>query len=88
MPALHGLWGPSVALDDDHAVADAGLALVGVLSENPGLEDLGEEMIDIESFSGRRVASLVHALVTEPPSSTTPTYRARVSPRRFSLAGR
>jgi hypothetical protein len=88
MPDLPGLSGPSVTLDDDHAVADGGLALVGVLSEKPGLEDLGEELIDIESFSGRRVTSLVHALVTEPPSSTTPTYRARVPPRGFSLAGR
>jgi hypothetical protein len=33
MRTLDGASGPSVALDDDHAVADAGLALVGVLSE-------------------------------------------------------
>ena len=49
--------------DDDHAVANAGLALVGVLSEKLGLEKLVEETIDIAPFPGRRVATLVHALV-------------------------
>ena len=49
--------------DDDHAVANAGLALVGVLSEKLGLEKLAEQTIDIAPFPGRRVATLVHALV-------------------------
>jgi hypothetical protein len=52
-----------VAFDDDHAVANAGLALVGVLSERLGLEELAEEAISIVPFPGRRVATLVHALV-------------------------
>ncbi len=53
----------SVMFDDDHAVADAGLALVGVLSARLGLEALAEELVDIAPFPGRRVATLVHAMV-------------------------
>ena len=49
--------------DDDHAVADAGLVLVGVLSEILGLEVLAEELVDVHPFPGRRVATLVHAMV-------------------------
>jgi hypothetical protein len=57
------LLSASVAFDDDHAVDNAGLALAGLLSEKLGLEELCEEMIDIAPFPGRRVATLVHALV-------------------------
>jgi hypothetical protein len=49
--------------DDDHAVADAGLALVAVLSEKLGLEELCEQLVDLHPFPGRRVATLVHAMV-------------------------
>jgi hypothetical protein len=49
--------------DDDHAVANAGLALVGVLSEHLGLEELAQDLINIAPFPGRRVATLVHAMV-------------------------
>jgi hypothetical protein len=52
-----------VAFDDDHAVANAGLALVGLLSEKLDLEGLCEETISIAPFPVRRVATLVHALV-------------------------
>jgi len=50
--------------DDDHAVANAGLALVGVLSEKLGLEHLAQEFVDVPPFPGRRVATLVHAMVS------------------------
>jgi hypothetical protein len=63
MTTLHNLSRLSVAFDDDHAVANAGLALVGVLSEKLGLEEFCEEMVDIAPFPGRRVATLVHAVV-------------------------
>jgi hypothetical protein len=52
-----------VSFDDDHAVANAGLALVGVLSEKLGLEALVQEFVDVRPFPGRRVATLVHAMV-------------------------
>jgi hypothetical protein len=53
----------SVIFDDDHAVADAGLALVGVLGEKLGLEMLADELISIAPLPGRRVATLVAAMV-------------------------
>jgi hypothetical protein len=63
MPSLHNPSRLSVMFDDDHSVANAGLALVGVLSEKLGLEELAEEVVSIAPFPGRRVATLVHALV-------------------------
>jgi len=63
MTTLHNPSRLSVAFDDDHVVANAGLALVGLLSEKLGLQQLAEETISIAPFPGRRVATLVHALV-------------------------
>ena len=63
MPTLHSPSRLSATFDDDHAVANAGLALVGLLSEKLGLQQVAEEMISIAPFPGRRVATLVHALV-------------------------
>ena len=63
MPTLHSPSRLSVAFDDDHSVANAGLALVGLLSEKLSLEELCEETISIPPFPGRRVATLVHAMV-------------------------
>ena len=53
----------SVMFDDDHCVANAGLALAGLLSEKLGLESLCDETISIAPFPGRRAATLVHSLV-------------------------
>ncbi len=63
MTTLHSPSRLFVAFDDDHSVANAGLALVGLLSERLGLHQLAEETISIAPFPGRRVATLVHALV-------------------------
>src|SRR5665213_4441622 len=63
MPSSRSASRLSVTFDDDHAVADAGLALVAVLSERLGLESLAEELVDVHPFPGRRVATLVHAMV-------------------------
>ena len=63
MTTLHNPSRLAVAFDDDHSVANAGLALVGLLSEKLGLQQLAEETISIAPFPGRRVATLVHALV-------------------------
>ena len=63
MPVSRNASRLSVMFDDDHAVADAGLALVGVLSEKLGLVELAEEVVDVRPFPGRRVATLVHAMV-------------------------
>jgi len=63
MSSSHSPSRLSVMFDDDHAVADAGLALVGVLSAMLGLEDLAEDLVEVHPFLGRRVATLVHAMV-------------------------
>ena len=42
MPSSRSAARLSVTFDDDHSVADAGLALVAVLSEKLGLEELAE----------------------------------------------
>jgi hypothetical protein len=62
MPSSRSPSRLSVMFDDDHAVADARLSLVAVLSECLGLEALAEELVDISPFPGRRVATLVHAM--------------------------
>ena len=63
MQSLHTPSRLSIIFDDDHAVANAGLALVGLLSEKLGLEQLTQEFVDVKPFPGRRVATLVHAMV-------------------------
>ncbi len=63
MQSLHTPSDLSVMFDDDHAVANAGLALAGLLSEKLGLESLCDEMISLAPFPGRRAATLVHSLV-------------------------
>ncbi|MCU1492325.1 MAG: hypothetical protein JWO62_89 [Acidimicrobiaceae bacterium] len=44
MPPSRSASRLSVTFDDDHSVADAGLALVTVLSEKLGLEELAQEL--------------------------------------------
>jgi len=87
MTALHNPSRLSVAFDDDHAVANAGLALVGVLSKELGLEELCEEMIDVAPFPGQRVATLVHAMVAGIACIEDVDVLCSGAPRRFSLTG-
>jgi hypothetical protein len=63
MQSLHTPSDLLVMFDDDHSVTNAGLALVGLLSEKLGFEELCDEMISIAPFPGRRAATLVHSLV-------------------------
>jgi hypothetical protein len=63
MQSSHSPARLKVTFDDDHAVANAGLALVSVLSDRLGLEERAETLIDRKPFPGRRVATLVHAMV-------------------------
>ena len=63
MQSLHTSSDLSVMFDDDHAVANAGLVLAGLLSEKLGLEELCDQTISIAPFPGRRAATLVHSLV-------------------------
>lgn len=57
-----------VGFDDDHAVANAGLTLTGVLARRLGIEGLADEMIRLGDAAGaarpgRKVMTLVHAMV-------------------------
>lgn len=63
MPSSHSPSRLSVMFDDDHAVASAGLALVATLSEKLGLTEAVDELVDVGPFPGKRVATLVHAMV-------------------------
>ena len=63
MPVSRNASRMSVMFDDDHAITDAGLALIGVLSEKLGLIELAQPLVDVRPFPGRRVATLVHAMV-------------------------
>ncbi|MDA8285405.1 MAG: hypothetical protein M0Z42_19370 [Actinomycetota bacterium] len=79
-----------MTFDDTHAVAHAGLALVGTLSEHLGLEAVVDEHVDLAGRPGyfrpgRKVATLVHAVV--PTASTTPTCCGREQRERCWLTG-
>ena len=63
MPSSRTASRLSVMFDDDHAVASAGLALVATLSERLGLVAAADELVDVRPFPGKRVATLVHAMV-------------------------
>jgi hypothetical protein len=57
-----------VTFDDDRAVAGAGLALVATLSERLEMLALANELVDLgdrpgPALPGRKVATLVHAMV-------------------------
>ncbi len=57
-----------VMFDDDHAVANAGLALTSILAGSLGIEALADEMVDLGdrpggAHPGRKVMTLVHSVV-------------------------
>ena len=57
-----------VVFDDDHAVANAGLALTGILTRRLGIEDTANEMVDLGdraggSRPGRKILTLLHTMV-------------------------
>jgi hypothetical protein len=57
-----------VAFDDDHAVANAGLALTATLTERLGVETVVDELVDLgdrpgHHRPGRKVLTLRHAMV-------------------------
>ena len=66
--SLHDSARFEVIFDDEHAVANAGLALTGVLARRLGIEELSDEIVDVgdrpgASRPGRKVMTLVHAMV-------------------------
>ena len=76
MPSSHTPDALVVAFDDDHAVANAGLALTATLAERLGVEAVVDELVDLGDRPGahrpgRTVLTLLHAMVAT--RSTTPT---------------
>ena len=57
-----------VVFDDDHAVANAGLALSGILTQRLGVEETADAMIDLGDRRGgfrpgRKILTLLHAMM-------------------------
>lgn len=52
-----------VAFDDDHAVAEAGLILPATLTDKLGLERAADELIGVGYRPGRKLTTLVQAIV-------------------------
>jgi hypothetical protein len=68
MSSSHSLQQLTVAFDDDHAVANAGLLLPAGLAQRLGIQQLGDELIDLgerpgAAHPGSKVLTLVHTLV-------------------------
>ena len=68
MPSLHTPDALVVAFDDDHAVANAGLALTATLAKRLGVEAVVDELVDLgdrpgHHRPGRKALTLVHAMV-------------------------
>jgi hypothetical protein len=68
MPSSHTPSGLVVAFDDDHAVANAGLALTATLTERLGVGAVVDELVDLGDRPGahrpgRKVLTLLHAMV-------------------------
>jgi hypothetical protein len=78
----------SVMFDDDHAVANARFALVGILSGNLGLEELAEEAIEIAPFPGCRSSAVrpwAGGAQLHPPSAAAVTSNTAPSLRAFHV---
>jgi hypothetical protein len=68
MPSSHTPDALVVAFDDDHAVANAGLALTATLTERLGVEAVVDELVDLGERPGahrpgRKVLTLLQAMV-------------------------
>lgn len=65
--SLHNPARFEVIFDDDHAVANAGLALVAMCSQALGIEDAANEYVDLggrpgASRPGRKILTLLHSM--------------------------
>ena len=92
MPSSHTLDALVVAFDDDHAVANAGLALTATLAERLGVETVADELVDLGDRPGHHRPGR-NALTCWPrwwpaaTRSTTPTCSGRAARRRCSGIG-
>jgi len=74
MPTLLSSSRLLVAFDDEHLVANADSPSWVYSARNSASKRLVQEFVDVRPFPGRRVATLVHAMVRlVRRASTTPT---------------
>jgi DDE family transposase len=70
MRVLHSPARLDVMADDDHAVANAGLALTAILAERLGIEPLADRLVDLgeqpgAAHPGRKILTLAQAMVAD-----------------------
>jgi len=92
MSSSHSLNRLVVGFDDDHSVANAGLVLPATLAERLGIEAVVDGLVDLGDRPGghrpgRKVLTLVHALLAGAIASTTPTCSAPGRRARCSATG-
>lgn len=63
MQSSHTLDRVAVTFDDDRAVADAGLILPAILAGRIGLQDAADAVVDRGYRPGRKVLTIVHAML-------------------------
>jgi hypothetical protein len=92
MPSSHTPDALVVAFDDDHAVANAGLALTATLAERLGVEAVVDELVDLgdrpgHHRPGRKVLTCCTRWWSAATRSTTPRSCGPGAPRRCSGIG-
>jgi hypothetical protein len=93
MPSLQVVLGQvEIAFDDQRAVASAGLLLPATLAERLGIEQVTDQLIDLgdrpgAAHPGRKLLTLVHAMVAGGTASTTWSCCAREPPAACSATG-
>ena len=88
----HGIDRVAVSFDDPNLVANAGLIFVGTLVLRLGLERLVDTTVRLGgrvggARPGRKVLTLIHAIVPAAPTSITPTCCVRERARRCFPTG-
>ena len=81
-----------MTFDDEHLVANAGLLLVATLDTRLGIEELIDGTVRLVgrvggALPGRKVLTLVYAIVAGARRSTTPTCCAPAPPKRCWAIG-
>jgi hypothetical protein len=91
MASCHTLDQLDTCFDDTHAVANAGL-LAASLAERLGIEQAADALIDLGERAGahrpgRKLLTLVHAMLAGGDGSTTPTCCPAAPPARRWASG-
>jgi hypothetical protein len=78
--------------DDTHAIANAGLLLPTTLAQRLGTEQTADQLTDLGGRAGahrpgRKLLTLLHAMLAGVTASTTPTCCAAAPPARCSATG-